>query len=295
MSTLSRALAAAGCTLSLATFAPPVAAQCPAHPENSFYGGQGFDGDEPDDFTHYVDADGDGLCDFTGDANGDGFCNEPSCRSTVAWDAANGVHPNGTYPDCMQVEYEERTHRSKFILQRGHAHYEYTHLQTDQSGNPEEKDYLAITQAMQTDFQNGDTSGTATRAALEQSLRFLTGEPERFERFLLLNPNGRYWQVDEWIGPCGTPPGPGGPVCFPGLTWTERFFACGDERGLDDCARVNGTPAFGGYWSDHAEQFGYQGECGEPEIDDPEPELDDPVDPDGRNEACGILFRECQP
>lgn len=291
MGTLDRALLASACALAMLSAAAPSAAQCPSLTEVSLFGGHGFDGDEPEDFTHYVDADGDGQCDFTGDTNRDGYCNEASCATVVAWDAANGVHPNGTYPDCMQVAYEERTQRVRFVLQIGHAHYEYTHLQSDTSGNPEEKDYLTVTQAMQTDFANGDTGGTATRAALEQSLRFLTGEPGRFERFLLLNPNGRYWQVDEWIGPAGSLLGISGSV--PLLTWTERFFACGDENGLRDCARVNGVPAFGGYWSDHAEQLGYQSECGDGHLDDPDPELDHPVDPDGRDAACGILFVEC--
>ncbi len=286
---------AALCAAAVCAVVPVAArAQCPSHPATSLFGGQGFAGDEPDDFTHYVDADRDGVCDFTGDANGNGTCDEAGCTATVAWNAAAGVHPNGAYPDCKLANYEQNTTRAQYILQLGHGHWEYTHLQTDTSGAPEEKDYLTVTQAMQTDFASGDTSGTATRTSLEQTLRFLTGEPERFERFLLTNPSGRYFQVDQWVGPAVTPPGSLVPVPVPLLTWTERFFACGDQRGIRSCARVDGTDSFGGYWSDHAEQLGYQSECGNGELDDPAPELAAPVDPDQRRKECGILFARCE-
>jgi hypothetical protein len=292
MGAFTRALlGTAGAIATLLLFAGAAGAQCPSRTETSLFGGYGYDGDEPDDYTHYVDANGDGICDFSGDANGNGTCDDPGCAAVVAWDAAAGVHPNGAYPDCKLVRYQVGTKRAQFILQIAHGHWEYTHLQSDTSGAPEEKDYLTVTQAMQTDFANGDSSGTATRASLDETLRFLTGEPERFERFLLTNPSGRYWQVDQWIGPGLTLPGSFLPA--PLLTWTERFFACGDERGTFACAHVNGAPSFGGYWSDHAEQLGYQADCGDGELDDPAPELDQPVDPDGRAAECGILFVEC--
>jgi hypothetical protein len=282
-------IALATCATAACTIAPGAArALCPSHPATSLFGGQGYDGDEPDDFTHYVDADGDGVCDFTGDSNQNGLCDEAGCTATVAWNAAAGVHPNGAYPDCKLALYEEKTKRAEYILQLGHGHWEFTHLQTDTSGAPEEKDYFTATQAMQADFASGDTSGTATRVALDQTLRFLTGEPGRFERFLLTNPSGRYFQVDQWVGPAlnGVP--------LPLLTWTERFFVCGDARGVRTCARVNGKDSFGGYWSDHAEQAGYQSECGDGELDDPAPELSTPVDPDQRVRECGILFVRCE-
>lgn len=298
---LGRLHCAAVGALVLIAAAAPSAAQCPSHGEGPFFGGHGYDGDEPDDFTHYLDADGDGLCDVSGDANGNAVCDEPSCTARVGWDAARGVHPNGVYPDCMQVLYVEGTPNARFLLQLGHGHWEYTRLQSDTSGAPEEKDYATVSQAMLADLQAGDTSGTATRAAIDQTLRFLTGEPIRFERFLLTNPAGRYWQVDQWIGPALPLPAPlpglGGltklTAPLPLLTWTERFFVCGDANGVRDCAFVNGVSAYGGYWSDHSEQLGYAAECGDGELDDPEPELAEPRDPDRRSAACGMLFVEC--
>ncbi len=282
--------AAAACALL------PVAsrAQCPSYPAIPLFQSQGYDGDEPDDYTHYVDENHDGLCDFTGDANQNGTCDDAGCTPTVAWDAAKGVHPNGVYPDCQLVVYQEKTDRAQFILQLGHGHWEYTHLQTDTSGALEEKDYLTLTQAMLTDLTTGDTSGTATLTSLEQTVRFLAGEPERFERLLFTNPSGRFWQVDQWIGPGLILPGSLVPVPIPLLTWTERFFLCFDARGPRACARVNGVESFGGYWSDHAEQIGYQSECGNGLLDDPAPELSSPVDPDHRKAECGILFVRCE-
>ena len=283
-------IASALVALLLGFVAIPVRAQCPSPDGTSLFGGRGYDGDEPDDFTHYVDEDGDGVCDFTGDADGNGRCDDPGCQALVAWDAAAGVHPSGVYPDCMLALYEEGTERAEFILQVGHAHWEYTHFQTDTRGAPEEKDYLTITQAMRADLESGGLLGEATLESIEQTLRFLNGEPERVDRFLRTNPSGRYWQVDQWIGP-GLDAGGG---LLPLLTWSERFFVCGDAGGVSDCAQVDGVVGYGGYWSNHMEQLGHQPECGEPLPDDPAPELDAPVDPDGRNRACGILFTQCE-
>lgn len=226
----------------------PASAQCPAND---------YDGDEPDDFTHWIDT----------SRPPDGVCDEVAAK-------VDGVYPNGLYATCDLPGGGQ---------QLAHGHWEYTHLQRDPQlgGETEEKDYLTQTQGMEEDFGNQDPQGTATRRAFEETMRFGLNEPKRFDRFLRpsANPEGRYWQVDEWVGPAGSP----GEV--PGLTWTERFFVCGSQDSpVGTCTTVDGRPAYGGYWSDHAQRYGYQADCGDPLVADP-------AFP--RNAQCGLLFTEC--
>lgn len=192
---LCTGLAASAATL---VFCGRASAQCPTF---------GWDGAEPPEFTHYVDADGDGVCDRDG-----------SGSLIVAWQS-NGVHPNGYYPDCKIDGGHSQTN---------HGHWEFTRLQKEGgTGETEEKDYL--------DNQNPDMAG--------QTLRFLSREPARFDHALRpsANPSGRYWQVDEWIGPGTAQTGR-----IPLLTWTERFFACSH---FDACGSIGGKPAYGAYWT----------------------------------------------
>ncbi len=192
-----------------------------------------YDGDEPVEFTHQVDSDGDGVCEG---------------RATLR----DGVYPNGTYPSCLTLDGAQ---------QIGHGHWEYTELQSEaRTGETEEKDYL--------DEQNGDTLG--------QFLRFLLNEPVRVDRAIRpsANPTGRYWQVDQWIGP-----GPSDSK-LPLLTWTERFFEC---SGIVPCATIEGRAALGGYWSDHAAQLGLVPECGDGLRYAPDPP---------RNAMCGLAVTQ---
>lgn len=228
--------------------AKPALAQCPT---------PGWNGDEPADFTHYLDDDEDGICDGLAPM-------------------VNDTYPNRQYPDCDIPDVGHQT---------GHGHWEYTRLQTDErTKDTEEKDYLTLTQAMEKDFENQDTNGTATRESIGQTIRFSANEPERFDRAIRpgLNPSGRYWQVDEWIGPGSESYG-----SIPGLAWTERFFECASETEIGPCAKINGTPAYGAYWSNDAAQFGYVNDCGDPLVATPS-------DPDGRSPQCGIALLACQ-
>jgi hypothetical protein len=197
----------------------------------------GWNGDEPADFTHFLDEDHDGRCDRLAEQ-------------------VSGTYPNGLYPSC-EIPGGGR--------QLAHAHWEYTHLQRDAGGETEEKDYLRSS----LDFES-----------LRQSLRFAANEPVRFGRLLLPseNPEGRYWQVDEWIGPTD---GSGAPI--PGLSWGERFFVC--TASPAPCTMIDGAGAYGGYWSTHNEEvFHSVSECGDPFTADPSP---------ARNKSCGTAFAEC--
>lgn len=221
-------------------FAAAVAfAALPAHAQCP--ASEAYNGNEPPEFTHCTDLD---------DASG-------NCRSDAV--PVNGVFPNGPYPTCTCPDGTPQV---------GHQHWEYTHLQTDttangQSNETEEKDYL------NNEDSNGDTAG--------QAARFLANEPKRFDRALRpsSNPTGRYWQVDEWIGP-----GMNGDK-VPLLTWTERFFEC---SGLGPCATIDGMDAVGGYWSNQREQVDPTTECGDALGASPDP---------ARSPKCGIVFRPC--
>ena len=195
-----------------------------------------WDGDEPDDFTHFVDRDGDGNCE----------------AHAVK---VNGAWPNGLYPNCETPNGR----------QLAHAHWEYTSRQTDAAGETEEKDYFR---------------SSPDAESVMQSLRFALNEPGRFARLLLPNenPDGRYWQVDEWIGPIE------GRV---GFSWGERFFACDSAlRGSGPCATVDGKRAYGGYWSTQAEGLLGADVCGDAYGADADPE---------RSETCGRAFLDCVP
>jgi hypothetical protein len=251
------------------------AAQCP----------EPWSGNEPEDFTHYVDRDGDGRCDR--DGNGE---------LVVLFDAGAGVYPNGFYPSC-DVDGDGRVVSG--TDQVGHGHWEYSHRQQDPrayggpDGETEEKDYFTLPQAMERDFEDSMDAGRPvndqSRESFEQTMRFALNEPVRFDRAVRpsANPTGRYWQVDEWIGPGSDRFGPA-----PGLTWTERFFTCFSDptaspsepaRELSPCATVGGKAAVGGYWSTERENFDVA-DCGEATGADPDP---------GRDERCGFVFREC--
>ena len=224
-----------------------------------------WNGDEPPEFTHYVDRDGDGACDRVfGDAG-------ELVVAEVASPGGGVVHPNGAYPDCAA---------DGDAPQISHGHWEYTHRQTE-PGAPsvtEEKDYLTLPQALVGDLLASDVALPRTLASLGQTIRFLEKEPERFEQFLGANapPSGRYWQVDEWIGPALPAPLLG--IVIPGLTWTERFFVCATAADpLGDCFERDGLPVLGAYWSDHRSLL--DADCG------------DGTDPDDqRDPGCGLLF-----
>lgn len=221
-------------------------AQCPT---------PGWNGDEPAAFTHCIDPDSNGVC-----------------QGVAALE--NGAYPNGEYPTCTCPGGSP---------QIGHGHWEYTRLQRDnRTKDTEEKDYLTLTQAMEKDFENQDTNGTATRESIGQTIRFGANEPERFDRAIRpgLNPSGQYWQVDEWIGPGSDTYG-----AIPGLTWTERFFECASEAGIGPCATIDGKPAYGAYWSNDAAEFGYVDDCGDPLVAAPS---------DPRSPQCGVALLACQ-
>jgi hypothetical protein len=208
-----------------------------------------YDGAEPVDFTHCIDADSNGAC------------------HGVAT-RVDGAYPNGVYPTCTCPDGTP---------QIGHGHWEYTHLHRDTAengdGQTEEKDYATETQAMERDYENRDPEGTETRKSFDQTVRYNAKEPDRFYRAFspYENPSGRYWQVDEWIGPGSDNYGQA-----PMLTWTERFFECSAPVG---CATVDGVAAMGGYWSTHPEQYGYRADCGDPLVADA-----------ARDRCCGMFF-----
>jgi hypothetical protein len=137
----------------------------PAHAQCPFAQPNPWNGDEPPEFTHYVDTDGDGIC--------DGIAAQ-----------VNGVYPNQTYPACEI---------SPGLNQVPHGHWEYTHLQAEVAGDTEEKDYLDT--ALPPDKMVDQTARFATK----EPVRFYRAlSPTQ-------NPSGNYWQVDEWIGPAGVP------------------------------------------------------------------------------------------
>ncbi|MGH7821168.1 MAG: hypothetical protein ACREQ9_15490 [Candidatus Binatia bacterium] len=181
------------------------------------------------------------------DDDGDGFCNadEEPLRT-------NGTYPNGYYPHCDHADGS---------VQISHGHFEYTGLQTDAGGASEEKDYL--------DNEAPDT--------VDQTMRFATNEPARFERAgpNPENPDRGFWQVDQWIGPAVEG------ERLPVATWNERFFEC---SGPLPCIDANGAPSSGGYWSNHRELF------------DPQtPSCGDAFTAEGAREDCGIVFVVCEP
>jgi hypothetical protein len=135
-------------------------AQCPFQQPNP------WNGDEPPEFTHYLDDDGDGVCDGDEAAK------------------VNGVFENRTYPDCTTVGGYH---------QFAHGHWEYTHLQAEVPCDTEEKDYLDTTKAPDAMIDQ------TLRFATKEPIRFYRAlSPTQ-------NPSGNYWQVDEWIGPQGVP------------------------------------------------------------------------------------------
>ena len=148
------------CALALVlTSGRPARAQCPFQQPNP------WNGDEPPEFTHYVDVDGDGICD--------------GVAAKV-----NGVYPNQTYPACTIAPG---------VQQVPHGHWEYTHLQAEVPGDTEEKDYL------DTRLPPDRMLDQTLRFATKEPVRFYRAlSPTQ-------NPSGHYWQVDEWIGPAGVP------------------------------------------------------------------------------------------
>ena len=150
------------CALALTLTGVGVArAQCPFQQPNP------WNGDEPPEFTHYLDNDEDGICDGYHEAG-----------------KVNGVFENRTYPDCTTLWGYHQV---------AHGHWEYTHLQAEVPGDSEEKDYLDTT--------------LQPEVMVDQAARFAIKEPQRFYRALspVQNPSGNYWQVDQWIGPAGVP------------------------------------------------------------------------------------------
>ena len=223
-----------------------------------------WNGDEPPEFTHFVDLDGDGACDRAGGEFGDFVVAEAESPSGAL------VHPNGNYPDCDLDDGERQT---------SHGHWEYVHHQVEPHAPSvtEEKDYLTLPQSLLGDLEAADTGLTRTLDSVGQTVRFAAHEPVRFDRFLgsARPPSGRYWQVDEWIGPAL--PLPFGPI--PLLTWNERFFVCATATDpLGDCFARDGLPVLGAYWSDHQSGFNV-------------PDCGDGTDPAaGRDPRCGFLF-----
>ena len=97
------------CALALTLTGVGVArAQCPFQQPNP------WNGDEPPEFTHYLDNDEDGICDGYHEAR-----------------KVNGVFENRTYPDCTTLWGYHQV---------AHGHWEYTHLQAEVPGDSEEKE-----------------------------------------------------------------------------------------------------------------------------------------------------------